>query len=152
VPEQVALSTKIALFRAIQELLSNALRHGQGAAVRVHLASDGTFLQLAVTDDGPGFDVASLEAEAGLGLAGMREQAELLGGDFEILSRPGSGTETRVRWPLTRARRPPGAPAVPAETGTPRMPAETGTLRTPAELPRTGMPAAPGMPADGGDA
>jgi signal transduction histidine kinase len=106
VPEQVALSTKIALFRAIAELLSNAFRHGQGAAVRLHLASDGRFLQLAIADDGPGFDVHSLEGDAGLGLglAGMREQAELLGGDFEILSRPGNGTEARVRWPLTRIR------------------------------------------------
>lgn len=111
VPEQVGLSTKIALFRATQELLSNAFRHGYGAAVRLHLASDGRFLQLVVADGGPGFDVASLEGEAGLGLAGMREQAELLGGDFEIASEPGIGTETLVRWPLTPPRRSPGAPA-----------------------------------------
>ncbi len=113
VPEQVGLSTKIALFRATQELLSNAFRHGHGAAVRLHLEADGQFLHLTVKDGGPGFDVATLAGEAGLGLAGMREQAELLGGDFEILSQPGSGTETRVRWPLTRAR----APLVPADGG-----------------------------------
>lgn len=111
VPGQVGLSTKIALFRATQELLSNAFRHGNGTAVRLRLESDRQFLQLAVADDGPGFDVATLSDEAGLGLAGMREQAELLGGDFEIQSQPGSGTETRVRWPLTRGRRAPGVPA-----------------------------------------
>jgi signal transduction histidine kinase len=114
VPEQVGLSTKIALYRATQELLSNAFRHGNGAAVRLRLESDGQFLQLTVVDDGPGFDVATLADETGLGLAGMREQAELLGGDFEIRSQPGSGTETRVRWPLTRGR---GAPALPADGG-----------------------------------
>ena len=111
VPEQVGLSTKIALFRATQELLSNAFRHGNGAAVRLHLESSGQFLQLTVADGGPGFDVATLAGEDGLGLAGMREQAELLGGDFEILSEPGSGTETRVRWPLTRGRRTLASPA-----------------------------------------
>ena len=84
VPEQVGLSTKIALYRATQELLSNAFRHGNGAAVRLRLESDGQFLRLTVADEGPGFDVATLADEAGLGLAGMREQAELLGGDFEI--------------------------------------------------------------------
>ena len=114
VPEQVGLSTKIALFRATQELLSNAFRHGNGAAVRLRLESDGQFLRLTVADDGPGFDVAVLADQAGLGLAGMREQAELLGGDFEIRSRSGSGTETRVRWPLTRGHR---APTVPADGG-----------------------------------
>ena len=111
VPEQVGLSTKIALFRATQELLSNAFRHGNGAAVRLHLESNGQFLQLTVADGGPGFDVATLAGEDGLGLAGMREQAELLGGDFEIVSEPGSGTETRVRWPLTRGRRTLASPA-----------------------------------------
>jgi hypothetical protein len=42
----------------------------------------------------------------------MREQAELLGGDFEILSQPGQGTETRVQWPLLRSRRLPWDPQV----------------------------------------
>ena len=81
------------------------------SGVRVGLGSDGRFLNLSVADDGPGFDVARLDGEAGLGLAGMREQAELLGGDFVVQSHPGSGTETRVRWPLTRSRRLPWDPA-----------------------------------------
>jgi signal transduction histidine kinase len=114
VPEQVGLSTKIALFRATQELLSNAFRHGNGAAVRLDLDTDRQYLNLTVRDGGPGFDVATLAGEVGLGLAGMREQAELLGGDFEVQSQPGSGTEIRVRWPLTRGRR---APVVPAGGG-----------------------------------
>jgi signal transduction histidine kinase len=111
VPDEAVLSTKIALFRAIAELLSNAYRHGQGSSVRLGLGSDGRWLHLSVADHGAGFDVGTLEGQAGLGLAGMREQAELLGGDFEVLSRPGSGTEVRVRWPLTRSRRPAGESA-----------------------------------------
>ena len=97
VPEQVGLSTKIALFRATQELLSNAFRHGNGTADRLHLESDRQFLQLTVKDGGPGFDVADRSRRGGPGTGRHAEQAELLGGDFEILSKPGSGTETRVR-------------------------------------------------------
>jgi signal transduction histidine kinase len=107
VPDQAALPIKIALYRAIQELLSNALRHGRGAEVRLRVQADDQFLALEVADRGPGFDVDALATVPGLGLAGMREQAELLGGDFEITSRPDVGTEARVRWPLPRGRKMP---------------------------------------------
>ncbi len=105
-PDQVALPIKIALYRAIQELLSNAYRHAGGAEVRLRVETDDPFLALEVSDRGPGFDVDALARCAGLGLAGMREQAELLGGDFAIASQPGAGTAVRVRWPLPRGRRP----------------------------------------------
>jgi signal transduction histidine kinase len=107
VPGQVALPIKIALYRATQELLSNAFRHGKGADVRLRLEADDQYLALEVADRGPGFEVDGLATVPGLGLAGMREQAELLGGDFEISSKPGVGTEARVRWPLPRLRRAP---------------------------------------------
>jgi signal transduction histidine kinase len=108
-PDQVGAPIKIALYRAIQELLSNAVRHGRGIDVRVRVEADDRFLALEVSDRGPGFEVDGLAGVPGLGLAGMREQAELLGGDFEISSSPGAGTQARVRWPLPRA---PRAPAV----------------------------------------
>jgi signal transduction histidine kinase len=104
-PDKVALPVKIALYRAIQELLSNAFRHGHGTDVRLRIEADDRFLALEVSDGGPGFDVRGLDEVQGLGLAGMREQAELLGGDFEISSEPGAGTQARVRWPLSRGRR-----------------------------------------------
>ncbi len=99
-PLEVALPVKIALYRAIQELLSNAVRHGLGADIRVHVEAGDRYLALEVADHGPGFDVDRLADMPGLGLAGMREQAELLGGDFEISSTTGVGTVTRVRWSL----------------------------------------------------
>jgi signal transduction histidine kinase len=105
VPETIALPIKIALYRAIQELLSNAFRHGRGVDVRLRVEADDRFLALEVADHGPGLDVRKLAEVQGLGLAGMREQAELLGGDFEISSEPGAGTQARVRWPLPRGRR-----------------------------------------------
>ena len=99
-PEQAPLAIKIALLRTLQEALSNATRHGRGADVRVQLTCSGDKLQLCVSDSGPGFDPRSVEGSGRLGLAGMRERAELLGGGFEVHSEIGHGTSVRVYWPL----------------------------------------------------
>jgi signal transduction histidine kinase len=114
VPPGVSLPVRIALFRALQEALSNATRHGQSATIGVELSGrpalrpDGPpGLELVVRDDGTGFDPALLTSSEGLGLAGIREQAEILGGSFTVRSAPGGGTELRVWWP-TQA---PGADA-----------------------------------------
>ena len=57
-------------------------------------------LLLVVRDTGAGFDTSTLGSNDGLGLAGIREQAEVLGGTFGIESAPGAGTELRVWWPV----------------------------------------------------
>jgi signal transduction histidine kinase len=97
-PESAPLSIKIALLRTLQEALSNATRHGQGAPISVDLDSDGEMLQLTVADRGPGFDPDAAQRSGRLGIAGMRERAELLGGTFSI--RANAGTTVDVRWPL----------------------------------------------------
>jgi signal transduction histidine kinase len=99
IAREAQLPTKIALFRAAQELLSNATRHGQGRDVRVGLRGDSEQLALTVSDAGPGMDRQRVGAEGHLGLAGIREQAEILGGTFSIESAPGEGTRLRVWWP-----------------------------------------------------
>lgn len=104
-PADVRLPVKIALFRALQESLSNATRHGHSTSMEVELRGTqevmrGPGLSLAVRDDGIGFDPASLAGTEGLGLAGIREQAEVLGGTFGIRSAPGEGAELLVWWPL----------------------------------------------------
>jgi signal transduction histidine kinase len=96
--ERTPLPTKIAMFRAAQELLSNATRHGQGLDVSIDLAEVAGELQLIVSDGGPGIRQSD-EATTHLGLAGIREQAELLGGSFELSERGGGGTVATVRWP-----------------------------------------------------
>jgi signal transduction histidine kinase len=101
VPEHAPLAIKIALLRTLQEALSNATRHGKGARVRVDLTGESDTLWLAVADQGPGFDPERLQHSGQLGIAGMRERAELLGGSFEIRSVPGSGTCVSVSWPLS---------------------------------------------------
>ncbi|MFN8624020.1 MAG: sensor histidine kinase [Chloroflexota bacterium] len=103
-PADVPLSVKITCYRALQELLSNATRHGGGTAVRVRLDAPDETLRLEVADGGPGFDPRKLEQSTGLGLPGMHEQAELLGGGFRVRSAAGQGTTVTVWWPLHAGR------------------------------------------------
>jgi len=103
-PADVPLSVKITFHRALQELLSNATRHGGGTGIRVSVDSVEGILRLEVADQGPGFDPERLDGGSGLGLPGMREQAELLGGGFKVLSAPGRGTAIRVCWRLSTPR------------------------------------------------
>lgn len=102
-PEQAPLPLKITAYRLIQEALSNAARHAPDCPVTVRAATIADELAIEVRDDGPGFDPAAVGADDGdhLGLAGMRERAESLGGRFEVDSAPGHGTRLAAWLPLT---------------------------------------------------
>jgi signal transduction histidine kinase len=102
-PAQAPLAVKIGLFRALQETLSNATRHGHGIGVAVHAWTEGGVLYLEVSDHGPGFTVTEQFREGGLGLPGIRERTALVGGTFEIRSTPGHGTAVHISWPLSEA-------------------------------------------------
>lgn len=102
-PEQVSMPLKITVYRLIQEALNNAFRHanGTGQQVRVHCEQDQ--LVVEVSDRGPGFHPEQTGNRDGrLGLAGMRERVESLGGLFQIDSRMGKGTQITAHLPLTR--------------------------------------------------
>jgi len=89
-----------ALLRILNEALTNAVRHGRARSILVRLVRGERASSLSVRDDGSGFDVdAALAAGQGVGLANMRERAELLGGRLDILSTPGSGTLVEVVLP-----------------------------------------------------
>src|SRR5262249_46888881 len=101
VAEHAPLPIKIAVLRTLQEALSNATRHGRsGEPIDVELRRSDEQLHLTVVDHGRGFDVRESRNLGGLGVAGMRERAQLLGGTFTIQSQPGSGTIVRAAWPL----------------------------------------------------
>lgn len=100
--EQVAVPVKITVYRLVQEALNNAYRHaaGHGQQVRVHCAED--MLQVEVADQGSGFDPAALpDGSDHLGLIGMRERVESLGGVFRVETGAGQGTRVRAALPLT---------------------------------------------------
>ncbi|MES2947895.1 MAG: PAS domain-containing sensor histidine kinase [Pseudomonadota bacterium] len=101
---------ELALFRIVQEALTNAAKHAQARSVWVALQLEYKLLRLAVWDDGLGFDTrvaARTGRRTGLGLLNMRDTAEFAGGTFRLQSEPGKGTridveimdKTRVRLP-----------------------------------------------------
>jgi signal transduction histidine kinase len=95
-----SLPVKIALYRLLQESLANGFRHAAGATQRVEIKSDNTRLLIEISDKGPGFDLHAGAKDGRLGLAGMRERVEVLGGSFDLQSAPGKGTVIRVNLPL----------------------------------------------------
>lgn len=96
-PEAAPHSLKIALYRTLQEGLSNALRHAPGARVRVRASFVGNAVVLSCEDDGPGIPP---DVPAGLGLRGMRERVELLGGMLDIRRGAAGGTSLQATIPL----------------------------------------------------
>ncbi len=101
----VSLPVKIALYRILQEALSNAYRHAQARHQWVRLFQANGSLHLEVTDDGQGFNPEEVLGPgptkgSHLGLRGMRDRVRMLGGEFGVESRPGQGTTIRVRIPL----------------------------------------------------
>jgi hypothetical protein len=92
-PVQVPLPVKITLYRLIQEALHNAYRHGGGVGQEVRVTSKVGKLCVTVSDQGPGFDWEQVvNRDKHLGLVGMRERVESLGGWFQIKTAPGQGT------------------------------------------------------------
>ena len=89
------------LLRLGQEAITNAVRHGQPAEVRVELEFGAKSVKIVVRDDGIGFNVAQPPtSESGFGLLGMRERAQQLGGEITLRSQPGQGTEITIELPV----------------------------------------------------
>ena len=82
------------LFRVVQEALTNAARHSRATTVSIVTSAHGGRLRLVVEDDGVGFDPAAPTTH--LGLAGIRERVEMIGGELRIESSPGAGTAVVV--------------------------------------------------------
>ncbi len=87
------------LYRIAQEALANAAAHAGADAVRVELVAGEREVTLRVEDRGRGFDPEQLKSTRRLGILGMRERVELLGGEFELDTAPGRGTRVEVRLP-----------------------------------------------------
>jgi two-component system NarL family sensor kinase len=93
---------EVLLFGAARELLANAAAHAQAGDVVVELGARLGSVELAVRDDGLGFDLGLLPqriAEGHIGLQSQRERVESVGGRFEIRSAPGRGTEVEIQLP-----------------------------------------------------
>jgi PAS domain S-box-containing protein len=89
-----------AFFRIAQELLTNVARHAKATSATISLRGTDGWMTLVVEDDGKGFRTRSALRKGRFGLRGVQERAELLGGNVEIRSEPGSGTVVTVRLPV----------------------------------------------------
>lgn len=101
--ENVELSREqaTAVFRIFQEALTNVLRHARATRVEVALKSEAGGLVLTVSDDGRGITAEELSGSRTLGLLGMRERANLVGGELDIRGEEGRGTTVTVRIPVS---------------------------------------------------
>ena len=104
---QLALDGELstAVFRAFQEILTNVARHARANSVKACLEASNGRLSLQVADDGVGIPDDKIQHRDSLGLLGMRERAQVLGGQLTISCKPGRGTMVTVNIPLRAAAR-----------------------------------------------
>lgn len=96
---------QLAMFRILQEALTNVVRHAHAGAVRISMRERGRMLTLTIRDNGRGISAAEIASVESIGLLGMTERARLLGGLVTITGVPGRGTTVTVTVP-TSAKRP----------------------------------------------
>jgi signal transduction histidine kinase len=96
-PARLDPELESAVYRLVQECLTNAVKHAHADRVNVRLTQERATVVLTVSDDGSGFDTQ--RADGGFGLIGMQERVELVGGRLAIDSAPGKGTTVRAELP-----------------------------------------------------
>ncbi|NPV06569.1 MAG: GAF domain-containing protein [Anaerolineae bacterium] len=95
---ELPAQVRVALYRIAQEALNNVARHSRAGAAQVRLTFRDEIVDLAIADDGVGFDPRAPGGDH-LGLRIMRERADGIGAHLDVTSSPGRGTEVLVRWP-----------------------------------------------------
>jgi signal transduction histidine kinase len=100
--DRLPLAVETALYRILQEVLSNVGRHAWASQVKIHLQRAPGMITCSVRDDGIGMDVSAVpqRGQGGLGLIGIRERLAALGGRLSITSRQGEGTDLGITIPL----------------------------------------------------
>jgi signal transduction histidine kinase len=93
----------IAVYRIMQEALTNIARHADVNEANVHVWADDRTINLDIEDLGSGFDADSLPIGTSTGLSGMRERALLLSGSLQIESGPEKGTNLKAQIPLAKS-------------------------------------------------
>lgn len=97
---------ELMLFRVVQESIINIVKHSQASKVFVYLCTGSSMMNIAIEDDGKGFDpkevlaVADGEHERGFGILGMKERIAMLDGELSICSEPGEGTLIAIEVPI----------------------------------------------------
>lgn len=90
-PFRFDLKKELAVFRIIQELVNNALKHSKASQIIIKMRFAKNYIAVSVADNGVGFSIDKLE-NPGLGLKNLESRSELMGGDYKMKSYPGKGT------------------------------------------------------------
>jgi PAS domain S-box-containing protein len=100
----ISPETELAMFRIVQETLSNVRKHAQASRVNITVKLDSNNVKVTITDNGKGFLTSRLTGdlarEGKLGVLGMEERARLIGGSLQIKSKPGKGTTVIAKAPI----------------------------------------------------
>lgn len=94
------IAMESAIFRLVQEAITNIRKHANTKKAMVKLEDNGKSLTLVIKDEGSGFEVEHDQARESYGIIGMKERVQLLGGEMEIDSQPGQGTQIIITVPL----------------------------------------------------
>ena len=92
----------VAIFRIVQESLTNVARHAEASCVEINVFRNANDLIVEVRDNGKGFDSENATKKKSFGLLGMRERAAMLGGSIDVTSSTQQGTTVRVCIPIKR--------------------------------------------------
>jgi two-component system, NarL family, sensor histidine kinase DegS len=92
---------EIMIFRALQELMGNVVKHGQANRIKIQFTLDDNMVRLSVDDNGKGFNPDTITEGSGMGLSLIKERVGMLGGTMEIDSVIGQGTKVLVEVPTT---------------------------------------------------
>jgi signal transduction histidine kinase len=101
---EIPATLKTVIYRIMQEAFNNAAKYSQADLVRLYLKKTGDKIELAINDNGQGFDIEEAmydkNSMRGFGLASMKERTELAGGSFTIKSAKEDGTKIQAIWPV----------------------------------------------------
>lgn len=100
VAPRLTANAESAVYRVIQEALTNVVKHAQARRVSVVVTRRGQQITVIIEDDGCGFEVSADRCSGGFGLVGMQERLSALGGELDIESSPGGGTTLYARIPV----------------------------------------------------
>jgi signal transduction histidine kinase len=96
IQENLPLTVQINIYRIVQEILSNAIRHANAENIVLQCSQDGNDFFITIEDNGTGFDTSILARKKGMGLDNVKNRVEYLKGKTEIISTPGEGTTINI--------------------------------------------------------
>jgi|SRR6185312_818498 len=98
-PAAVNRDKDLILFRILQEILNNIIKHAAATRVRIKLNFESSGLQLEVKDNGKGFDAEAQGGQLGMGFHNIQKRAAIIGGELSVASKPGKGTRVAIAVP-----------------------------------------------------